>query len=1339
MKAIWLVVFFSCISFASLTECINPSQLERFWTLSSHVKSNPYIYDFGSLKFYSLEFYNSTEGLGLSNVSLVEWEKLRSSLSLENSRDTEMVKVKLEAASQAIADAKEAHAISYRYWKNAKDALKEVEYNLENIALFSITFMYLPAFPLLFEAFIAYKAIRLAEVSVYSFYFPFYYSLALSKAADAYENANSAALEAAFLAQSLLDELEHAGAGSPKYSGAAKDPFLYAKSQATGFSSFCERQRRSSDAIVEYFATKPYLPDFSNISFGTYLQITAGDGEYSAVWMLLKIYKELSEAKKAIQSEYLHAEFTAESSLQQLSAKIGELKKEDIMLIGEPAFAADKIVVGTEFSGVAAGLVQAEAQYEKARQKYYEAQKAHSSKMKDYLAIAIKSAKDSEAISANAIYSLSKVHSAAVAAVESEKELAQKAIAEAESKINLSVNSLESSSLSLQSLKALEEAKKAYTQASLEQTLGKKYKAYSSAVGSASKALLLAEGSQIADNSQTVRQAFIQLKDLLNAAEKDGLDVSYQKEQLRELESLFKASSLSLVKEELHDKLLKLLSEQRKEVLLLLEAHYSEIGKDYCSLLADAEFLRQQDAFALQETDPIKPYFDGCRCRFEKAAGKLKEIQEALGKLKAEAQRRIPDFLSFLLSANAKAFELTPPPVLGQAQKSQVTILSSNPSHFSSLAPVHFSAKTSIPLYSSEATEGKLLDAFYKDGQTTIVVPSVSPQQKFIFRFEKEHLPAKKLSQTQKCKKAVPEEAEVELAVSFSATSPLPVLFVQEPTAGPSKEAYAHFSGSSFRLQSTGTPQPQLYGKLERIPAGQHTLTITYYLLEPFKVVKKERSVEKEGKTAKVSYVIEIREITIGCEEATVFLHEPFTASNFSIIPIGPHKVSRQSFVSFAGNTQASFSFALSEGSQSLQFLAAFSVDDVDSAVEEALMQTELQTLLYNKSSQQEVLAQAKLLLQQNKTQEALRLLLQMPAPVSDAMHSEFESESAQISQAILLANESVNRLLLANATARAAQLSSLVFTLSDSQKQAQLLFEQGKTKEAILALRKSYSQFTSTLASLASKTASSAVQALSSLKNPPAQAQSQISESYMLYARGEFLSSFEHAALAAAIIENSEKSEQAKLEEAAEDAELIKAEFVKRKSAVEEKLSQYRQHYSSLSSQTKRKLPIQPSEVQERLEAAQKRIAARQKDPLKAASEANLSLQELLQLEQIIEKALLQLKSTAESSLQVAQLAVGQASESAKEDEITPLKQELSKSEEFFEAGLYADSLASSERVIRTANAIIAKKPQLDIKTIGLGIASILFIGLAAWVFFEGSKKEKEKKQIPKANEPKL
>ncbi|MEM4348426.1 MAG: hypothetical protein QXN37_02550 [Candidatus Anstonellaceae archaeon] len=1339
MKWAWLFIFLSCISFASLTECINPSPLERFWTLSSYINSNPYIYDFGGLKFYSLEFFNSTKTLEISNVSLVGWEKLRSSLSLENSREVEKVKVKMEAASQAIADAKEAYAISYNYWKSAKDALKEVEYNLENIALFSFTFIYLPAFPFLFEAALAYKAIRLADVSVYSFYFPIYYSATLSKAADAYENANAAALEAAFLAQSLLDELEHAGAGSPKYSGAAKDPFLHAKSKSTSLSNFCQRQKKSSDAIVEYFASKPHMPDFSNISFGSYLQITAGDGEYSAVWSLLKIYKELSQAKKEMESEYLNTEFAAEASLQQLSAKINELKKEEIVLIGEPAFAADKMVVGPEFSGVAAGLIQAEAQYEKAKQMYQEAQKAKSSKMKDYLAIAIKSAKDSEAIAANAILSLSKVHSAAVAAVDEEKKIAEKAISEAESKINFSVSSLEASSLSFQSLKALEEAKKAYAQASLEQTLGKKYKAYASAVESASRAILLAESSQIADTSNTVRQAFTQLKDLLNAAEKDGLDVSYYKEQLRELEGLFKSSLLLTAKEELHDKLLKLLYEQKNEVLLLLEAHYSHIEEDYCRLLQDAAVLRQQDAFALQEIDSIGLYFDGCNCKFEKAAGKLKEIQAELTKLKAKKQNRIPDFLSFMLSQNVKPLELIPPPVLGQTQKAQIALLTSNPSNFSSTAPISFSAKTSIPLYSSEATEGTLLDAFYKDGQTTIVVPSVSPQQSFFFRFEKEYSPTKKTSSFQKCKKAFPQEAEIELSISFSASSFLPVLFIQESTAGPSKEAYAHFSGTSYRLESVNVPHPQIYGKIERVPAGQHLLTIKYYLLEPFKVIKKESSFEKSSTAAKISYVVEVRDIAIGCEEATVLLHEPFSASNFSIVPIGTHKISKQNFVSFGGNTQASFSFELPQSSQSLQFLATFTINSLASAADEALLQAELQTTFSNKSSLQTILSQAKLLLQQNKTEEALSLLLLMPRSIEIPMHFEFESESAKIAQALSIANESINRLLSANATSKAAQLSSLIFALSDAKNQAQLLFDQGKAGEAVSTLRKSYNQFTSSIATLASKTASSTAQALSSMKSPPAQAQEQISEAFVLYTKGDFLSSFERAALAAVLIENSEKIEQLKLQAAAEEAEVLKAEFTKRKSAIEEKLLQYAQQYSSLSSQTKRKLSIMPSDAQEKLDAAQKRISAKQKDPFKVLSEVNLSLQEILQLEETIDKALLQLKSSAQSSLQVAQLAVEEASGSAREDEVVQLKQELSKSEEFFEAGLYADSLVSSEKAIRTANAILSRKPQLDIKAIGLGLASVIFILLAAWIFFEGSRKEKEKKQLPKANEPQL
>ncbi|MCX8197465.1 MAG: hypothetical protein N3G80_04090 [Candidatus Micrarchaeota archaeon] len=1335
-----LLLFFSCLSAERFSDCINPSALERFWLSPSYVSSNPYIYNFGFSRIYSLSFEKTLPSLGADNASILSWDELRSAYGLKENQELLPIKKGLQGASEALAAAKEASYSAQSSMLKVKELAKEFEYSAENVALFAAGVFFLPTSPLIFEMVVLYKFWKTGEAYYYATTFPNNYAEALSNFADAYEQLNSASIQAAFLAQKAYDELELAGAGSPAYSGVAKEPFFYAQSKASVFSPFCFKQRQLSDSIAEYFASKPQLPDFSNLSFGRYLEL-AGGKENSSIIVFIGLYQNLSEAYKEMENEYLQAEFQAKNKLASLSLKIEELRRQDIHLIpdAQPAQLRE-VSVGKEFSGIASGLVQAESEYEKASRLLQASKEAKSSKMKDYLASAISLAKESAETSENALSSLSSVHASAILAVENTQTLADRTIKRAQETLQPPA-SLAASHNTILANSLLNDAKAAYSQASLEPTLGKKYKAYFTAYRLADSALVLSSDAGSADSKSRLLEQLNSFASFLDALEKDGFDVEYERQQAKELQSLL--SSSSSYTGELFQKISKLLADRKEFLLQQLSSKAARLEADFCALKEDVSILRRQSMLLLPEFDQLSAYFAGCKLDLERAAGKLKSIQESLSKARLDAQRKIPEFLSFELSKNAKAFELLPSPILGKKQRAQITISTVNPSPFASNSPISFHAKTTIPVYSSEIVSGNVMDAFGAESGSTITLPSVSAYQNIILKFEKDYEPAQRISSSEKCKVASPEGAWVERAISVFSKSDLETLYLDEKVDGQVEDAYAHISGRAYRLyQSDGS----LKGPIYFLPAGQHTISVRFLLSKPFSLAQKERVHSTESGKHKISYIVEVQNISVACEEFSITLSEPFPATNFSVEGFDFYKPSKISFLSYAGRTSAAFSFQLQ--SSAPKFLVSFEIADVQAALSDALMQAELQVLYHNRSKDAELLSTAKLLLQQNKTKEALALLSQIGSRPSlpEPKEEQFEKENTQAIEAISLAKEALSS-IQAYDSPYFAQLSSLLFDLQEGQNQSLKLLEEGKSDAATAMLRKRIEKYRLSLSSLSFKAASEAADSLSEAKTAATQSllfseiEEDIKKAHLLYSQGNHLSSLQLSLSAIAKLKKLKELSQQQEQEQISQAEEIKAKFAAEKQKVETLIANYSQQYFALTSQSRRKLLYTPSAASEELEAASKKLAAafKLKDGKKILSEANASLTLLLELESKLQSMLSQIKSNADSSLEVARIAFLEANKTAQKEEAEMLLKELSKSEELFANALYADSLALSEKVIKAANAIVSRNAQpTDFRLVGLGIASLLFIALAVWAFSSGMKQPKPKKQIPKASQEK-
>lgn len=1358
-----LFLLLSSLSAQSFTDCISPEKLDRFWEFPSYMAGNPYIYKLGFTDFYSFALDNATQTLGLENTTLAGWDSFRHRLPPGEEKEFGAAASQLSNASASLSLAKEsawrAHGLSLAAQQSVSHYLLSPENQL-SLAMTLLFSTYSPAH-LIFKA--AEKVWQLREVVEYSQLYPQYYSTALSQSASAYDSVNLAALHVAHLAQREYSLLEKEGAGSSVYSGAAKEPYLRARSALSDASSFCARQSGHSDKIAEYFASRPATPDFSQVDFGGYLQNTGGAGGNSTISVLLSFYAELLGANERMEGEYQSAELEAQTSFDALTTLISSLDGEELQLIGDaPQFSgeANTLSVGSSFSGIATGLRQGKTEKEKAERLLSTARRSHTEKNADgYLAFGIMQAKEAGRVSAVAQSSLSGVRSSAQAAVEMEKAFAGQAISRAEQKLFSSGSTLSDANSLLAAKKSLDEAKKAFSSADFAYALGRKYAAYSLSAEKAAEAIAYSDNRISMVLSGAALQEISSLRRLLDSAQADGLEVSYEREQVSQLESLLRLAGPSS-SEEMLSAVLTSIREERQAVLLRLSAKYSHLAPLYADVREKVLAIRGQAPAFLPEFDSLQLYFAPSGLDTQSAAGSLRSIGEKLLSLRSEADKRLPDYLESLLSDNAEAHELVSLPVLGRQTGYSSRITVSNPSGFSYSGPLSFSVRTNSPLYSSDFISGDSFSEIYpENGKTTITVPGIGAGQKLDFKFEKKEQPAQTISSQEACSLATSQEAQVRRKIGFFATRRLSLLGISEPAPDSSYGGRLSYLGATQQLRLSWLHEGSvLEGETGPVEQGQGSVEVSFSVSNPYAISQGVRSYETlQGGAKRITYLLTLDGVSVNCGSALVWFSEPFEVSGFSATAVSGEKISQPVASSSPGGSQMSFVLSpLSQGKTS-SILVSYELSDAASSLSDALRQAEMQVLYYNRSRDVSSLEEARRLAAQNRTEEALNLLSKMrqesmQISASYADYQKFLSENASASSLLSSALAAQFSLSAQNLTAGAAQLSGLVSKLNEGMLQASSLAEDGKYPQAAASAAKAASEFRTSLASLAWKAATDASEEYAkarkahagALSDGLAAAQLQMNGAQSLFSQGDHFGSYENSQLALQSLAAASDSLLAEGEASSAQAEKINADFASLRAKTGDLLAKYSAQFSALSSQSKRQLPITPSDAQDRMDAAEKGMAAATKaKPQGAASlsQANSSYQQLLSASNLVEQSLLQLRSMADASLRVARLAASEAKQkSGGESEALQIADEVSRAENFYSNALYSDSLVSSERAISAANLLLSKSASgLDIKTVLLAAVSLAFILGAAYYLLgrgQGGGGKQGKKELPKAEE---
>jgi len=681
-----------CIASASgFPDCFPSDPLARFWQDPSYISGNPGIISIWSIHSYAFSFDNSTQSLGLENISLMNGSALLARVPAGQRAALSEPAALLTRASGEIALAKEARSSSHELSSKAQAAVRD-NFGLLNIPLANVFFL-----TMWIQLDVLMKVTAVSEfISLY----PAQYSSALEHAASAHDSLQASALSLSRLAQSEYEYLSKAGAGSQAYSGAAAPAFNYAESLLAPDAGFCADEMSAYQKASSYFSSSPQLPDFSEAGFPGRLNALGGTSENSSMMRTLSLYMLLSDAKASMLSEHSTALLSAQDAYRSLSSELSLLGNEKLELIGDtPPFAASgtSLLVGGSYAGIYSGYQNAKEDSLRAQSLISASQASFSSKDADgWLSLSISEAQSSSEISQTALASIRLVRSNAEAAVLSQKKIAEDAIALAQQSTGASATSLASSQSLSFARAVLAQAEDAFASAGSLPSLGARYAAYADAARLAGRAQSLSQGQQAAGALLEAEQALSKYSSLVSSARIDGIDVAYEQETISEYRALLSASPQSA---DISSAILSALESDSRALLLRIYETYSYLEEKYSRASGISNEMRAFAPSLAQKAGALSRYFPSGKLDAESSAGRLKQIERDLDSTILACEQQSPQYLSSALSQNSQVSEIHETPVLGRQTDYAAYITTKNPSTLSSATAIPFSVHVRSHLF----------------------------------------------------------------------------------------------------------------------------------------------------------------------------------------------------------------------------------------------------------------------------------------------------------------------------------------------------------------------------------------------------------------------------------------------------------------------------------------------------------------------------------------------------------------------------------------------------------------------------------------------------------------
>ena len=1376
-----LFVVLVTFSFAQGTQ-VSTTYCE-FWAYPSWQAGNPYITSIEGQQLWHPAFAKQLDSFSVPESSLASPDDLSATSGLPNTDPgLAAAKSRIQKGNglfqKAKSNATDARALERRF----STAFVAEHPLIAATAGIGGALLFVPFSPLILWA--SFFGPDMIDYWDYLNNFASEYSDAFSNAYLALSEYSRAANEADYALAQECDALEHAGAGSAGYSGAASAAMSECRSREltllkweqgslnVGGETAAGKLARAlgdSEALKETTcAQKPKDMEISNPTYSEQVQLLVGtDG---VVVSLLQQASRASAAFSKMESEYSGESASASSSISDANLVLQSLRDEQIDKMDYQSISflnsSGEITVSVS-GGTPSGRVFTISQaIRNSSALLAQAGREHAATASEnYLANAISSARQSDGIAQWSISECDAVRSDA-SQLRSQSQLrAEAAIAKAREAINSMPSSGAYAALAKSNAEAkYQEALSKYNSEIGEAKIGTAFLGFVSAARLADEASVIAGTQAGASSSYSQFGACLaDFRSAVQSAQKDELDVS--------AESLLLASYSGVGQGLGAETYLSFCSDMGNAsagILANARAKYYDVQQLHDKAGTLAPYFTDTNPQAVSElasNDAL--YFEQGVLSYSKALGHLKELRSSYSRALSQFEASYPIVIGTQMSSSALVSYSSETAIcLDEQATRQASVLLSNELPFSTagavVANVPFDFEVSREDISG-TSPNELASVSYSRGMLLLTFSSVSQGVAYEIEFSKQENPARTTSSKQESPFLSQSIADMRLTRTFATERELRSLCAK--IALP--ENYLVRSSSLDERDVSPVSMPEYCSfQFFQISQGNHVLKLEYSIPAPVSISRSSISAEEQGQMLKISYQLGVTSRAADFSGARLSLIDEANSSpmSFSVSSeSGP--VSGLTYAPTASGISYSFILPVLRKGETRQFSVNYVADNSEAFCTSLLNSLKPQVRALNDVQLNALLAEAESLVASKNWKEASQKLLALQTALQQKLSSralilqQYSAERLALDSDLSSLNSTISLFRSLNFTDEANSLSS---SLSRSLSLAQEADRQlqgapsapnaASSPEAALAkLREARKEAAVDVPSLLNSRKKALTTQYSTLKalwlkfaDKPeldeqfasldselkaASSETDARKLALSLSRAQMLSDSLDSALVMAI--SSETSRVSSLLD----------EYGATRTAFDPLLQNYAVQYNALKpSSAKFGMALTPSEISSRLTGYDK-SAKKAKDGLaKSRSYVIEKPEEVLELEGALTalhelsnstSAILDsLRSRASSSLGAAETAISELEAKAPNEsdyprKISAMRADLEASKDAYNKELYADSLTGSEKIVPEASALLSSlAPQQGGNNNILLIAAaslLLIIAVAALFLLRG------------------
>ncbi|MEM4390058.1 MAG: hypothetical protein QXG98_05345 [Candidatus Micrarchaeia archaeon] len=565
----------------------------------------------------------------------------------------------------------------------------------------------------------------------------------------------------------------------------------------------------------------------------------------------VRLHEELSDAIEAMEGEYREKEMDVSSAFARMSRRLRMMEEERYELIDERVvrfFLQPSERASATLPTPKESLASAAWLFEEARGEASDAGRLHSSpSIEDYVALAIAKLdvaalrlKQAERVAGEAEELASRLATNAAALVERERATTREAIADFQPTSQAEAdNKANASALLAEAESQIERARSA--------RLGERLASYMQAVLKLRMARAEVGRSAVltASAREDAESAVAELERIASLAEKDGLDVSAEKEFISTARAL-----IPLVEPVRLADIIAQANSMREALLAQSGRMFGGLNERWLALRSLLARLAEQlvesglEGYQRELLDMEARYFSDGRFDLRKAMGHYHEIRRELEAIELAVDRQKATALAAYLKAHAQEtilFDETP--AVGKPTQLTVVVEIENGLEIGHDGLLRIEVPVSIPLGRPAEKSPEISDVAYANGKLTIAFATVAPGGRYRVLFRERTALATDGGSSESVESVSQYALRKRAVQRFDALMELPALRLERALATSPLYFEAFHNGMEAKASVVADDGVRGEVVLERVRKGRGEVVLRYAYANPYTVSRRNYNV----------------------------------------------------------------------------------------------------------------------------------------------------------------------------------------------------------------------------------------------------------------------------------------------------------------------------------------------------------------------------------------------------------------------------------------------------------------------------------------------------------------